>query len=197
MMTSLTCRARAKHHTNRGCAKSRLRRRALTTPSATKHVTCRFLDLSSDEDCTMVGALLNEYASDAMGGATPLEPDVVRTVGAKLNEVPGAMSVAAFDENCVPVGLCNSLMGFSTFKALPLCNIHDVYVKPSHRGCGIAPQMLKLIEEEARARGCCKLTLEVLSNNESAKKSYEKYGFQAYELDPEAGQALFWEKALR
>ncbi|MFT5906124.1 MAG: ribosomal protein S18 acetylase RimI-like enzyme, partial [Cryomorphaceae bacterium] len=42
----------------------------------------------------------------------------------------------------------------------------------------------------------CKITLEVLSKNEVAKSAYQKFGFSGYELDPEAGKALFWEKPI-
>ena len=45
-------------------------------------------------------------------------------------------------------------------------------------------------------RGCCKLTLEVLDNNFIAKALYKKFGFSDYQLDPEYGNALFWEKKL-
>jgi ribosomal protein S18 acetylase RimI-like enzyme len=65
-----------------------------------------------------------------------------------------------------------------------------------YRGKGLSHEMLEKVEEIAIEKGCCKLTLEVLSNNEIAKSSYKKFGFSSYELDPETGQALFWEKLL-
>ena len=48
----------------------------------------------------------------------------------------------------------------------------------------------------ARERGCCKVTLEVLSNNEKAKKAYTRFGFEPYVLDPAAGPAQFWQKGV-
>ena len=48
----------------------------------------------------------------------------------------------------------------------------------------------------ARQLGCCKLTLEVLSNNRRALAAYERAGFAPYVLDPAAGQALFLQKLL-
>ena len=56
--------------------------------------------------------------------------------------------------------------------------------------------MLNKVEEIALAKGCCKVTLEVLSNNIVAKSAYLKFGFAGYELDPKAGSALFWQKTL-
>ncbi len=48
----------------------------------------------------------------------------------------------------------------------------------------------------AKSKGCCKVILEVLSNNEPAKSAYSKFGFLGYQLDPAAGPALFWQKLL-
>ena len=51
-------------------------------------------------------------------------------------------------------------------------------------------------EEIAKDLGCCKLTLEVLSGNEKAKAAYLRFGFDGYQLAPETGHALFWQKKL-
>ena len=57
--------------------------------------------------------------------------------------------------------------------------------------------MLNKVEDIAISKGCCKITLEILSNNEAAKASYKKFGFISYELDPKAGVALFWQKKIK
>nr|GFD20020.1 hypothetical protein [Tanacetum cinerariifolium] len=54
--------------------------------------------------------------------------------------------------------------------------------------------MLTKVEEIARQRGCCKMTLEVLEGNEVALGAYRKLGFSDYQLDPQMGRALFWQK---
>ena len=56
--------------------------------------------------------------------------------------------------------------------------------------------MLGWAEQRARELGCCKLTLEVLSNNTRALAAYERAGFAPYVLDPAAGHALFLQKTL-
>jgi ribosomal protein S18 acetylase RimI-like enzyme len=56
--------------------------------------------------------------------------------------------------------------------------------------------MLQKVEQVANKRGCCKITLEVLEGNTVAKNAYLKFGFAGYALDPEMGNAMFWEKAL-
>ncbi|MCY1509799.1 hypothetical protein D9M68_441550 [compost metagenome] len=74
--------------------------------------------------------------------------------------------------------------------------MHDVVVRASHRGQRVAQQMFAQVEQEARRRGACKLTLEVLSGNAPALRSYEREGFVSYQLDPEFGHAVFLQKKL-
>jgi len=140
-------------------------------------------------------ALLDDYARDPMGGGKALSSRVKDILIPALVAQAGAFSILAFDDD-EPVGLVNCFQTLSTFQARPLINIHDVTVKPSHRGQGISTRMLHRVEEVARQRGCCKLTLEVLEGNRIAQNAYRKLGFRGYELDPALGQALFWEKKL-
>lgn len=140
-------------------------------------------------------ALLDHYARDPMGGGEGLAEAVMDELPARLADHPGFVSFLAFaaDE---AVGLINCFEGFSTFKARPLLNIHDIAVHAGHRGRGVGAALLAAAEGAARARGCCKLTLEVLSNNRPALAAYARAGFAPYQLDPAAGQALFLQKWL-
>lgn len=139
--------------------------------------------------------LLDGYARDPAGGGTPLSAQVRAELPAALAARPQAFSVLAYDDG-QPVGLINCVEGFSTFACRPLVNVHDVVVAPSHRGQRLAQRMLEKVEQEARARGACKLTLEVLSGNVSARKAYEREGFADYQLDPAFGSAMFMQKKL-
>jgi ribosomal protein S18 acetylase RimI-like enzyme len=56
--------------------------------------------------------------------------------------------------------------------------------------------MMEKVESVAKERGACKVTLEVLEGNKVAQNSYAKFGFSGYELDPEMGKAIFWEKVI-
>jgi ribosomal protein S18 acetylase RimI-like enzyme len=56
--------------------------------------------------------------------------------------------------------------------------------------------LLAAAEQHAKSRNCCKLTLEVLTGNARALKSYVGFGFEPYALDPAAGQASFMQKWL-
>jgi len=112
---------------------------------------------------------------------------------AELAKRPHAFSVLA-REGSLAVGLVNCFEGFSTFACRPLVNVHDVVVLASHRGQQIAPRMLQSVEQEARRRGACKLTLEVLPGNANALRVYEREGFTGYQMDPAYGAAVFLQK---
>ena len=94
------------------------------------------------------------------------------------------------------MGLVNCIEGFSTFQCRALVTVHDVVVLASHRGQRVGEQMLALAESIALERGACKLTLEVLQGNQSARRLYERVGFAGYQLDPALGQAQFLQKWL-
>lgn len=166
---------------------------------STDHMVARLrierLDPLDARHAAALLALLDEYASSQSGGGTPLADD------AKAR-LPGVLAARAHYAGWLawdgerPVGLVNAFEGVSTFKAQPLLNIHDIAVAASHRGRGIGRRLLAAAEAEARARGCCKLTLEALESNAGAIALYRDVGFAAYELDPAMGRAIFFEKWL-
>ena len=139
--------------------------------------------------------LMEGYTRDPMGGGKPLSRYSKNHLITGLQKYPTAVTVLAFSGE-EPVGLVTCFESLSTFAAKPLLNIHDVTVQPQFRGQGVATTLLSEVEKIARARGCCKLTLEVLSGNEMARKVYRKNGFGNYQLDPAMGHAEFWEKDL-
>ena len=140
--------------------------------------------------------LLDAYARDPAGGNAGLSEFAKQNLVAELARRSQMFSVLAFDGEHA-VGLVNCVEGFSTFACKPLVNIHDVVVLSSHRGQRVGEQMLNLVEQIARERGACKLTLEVLQGNRPANRLYERLGFAGYELDPAMGKAQFMQKLLR
>ncbi|MBP9642449.1 GNAT family N-acetyltransferase [Budvicia aquatica] len=139
--------------------------------------------------------LLNGYALDPMGGGEALKPQVKSNLVSELAKLPHAFSVMAYVDG-KPAGLINCFFGFSTFACQPLVNIHDVAVSAEYRGLGLSQKMLDKVEQFAKQKGCCKITLEVLEGNDIAKASYRKFGFAGYELDPAMGGAMFWQKKI-
>jgi len=158
-------------------------------------LTVELADYASPRDAADIVALLEAYARDPMGGGEQLGQEVRDEVVPGLAATPGAFSlIARLDGKAV--GLANCFTGFSTFIAKPLINVHDMTVLANHRGRGIGKALLGAVEAEARRRGACKITLEVLSGNDRAKALYAASGYRDYQLDPRSGHALFWQKRL-
>ncbi|MBL8451629.1 MAG: GNAT family N-acetyltransferase [Zoogloea sp.] len=139
--------------------------------------------------------LLDHYMRSPSGTGKPMPPALRTRLPAELRKRPTVLSFLAYQDGRA-AGLINCVEGFSTFAGQPLLNIHDIIVHEDFRRRGIARALLAHAEQAALARGCCKLTLEVLEGNSGARKAYTGFGFQAYQLDPAMGQALFMEKKL-
>jgi ribosomal protein S18 acetylase RimI-like enzyme len=146
--------------------------------------------------------MLQMYASDPMGAGKPLGTDITDTLIAKMAARPHVFSVLAYgdvqgaERKTQPIAFANCIESFSTFKAKPVVNIHDFAIIEQARGHGISQGLMNCIEGVSKQRGACKITLEVLQGNIAAQKAYVKSGFKGYELDPNMGQAMFWEKPL-
>lgn len=153
------------------------------------------VDYNDPKQAKELSMLLNAYAMDPMGGGEPLNPYVMENLAAELAKVPHAFSLICYVDG-KPAGVTNCIEGYSTFKCKPLINIHDIGVLSEFRGLKLSKRMMERVEQIARDKGCCKLTLEVLEGNEPAKQAYLKFGFEGYELDPAMGIATFWEKPL-
>lgn len=152
-------------------------------------------DYSDAKHRTDIIVLLDAYANDPMGGGEGLTSHAKANLVEALAKLPHAFTLIAYVDG-VPAGLTNCFEAFSTFACKPIVNVHDLVVLASFRGLGLSHQILDKVESIATAKGCCKITLEVLSNNAVAQASYKKFGFSGYELDPEVGHALFWEKKI-
>ena len=144
-------------------------------------------------DRTALCALLDGYACDPMGGEHALDTATLARLCDDLAEKPWAFSFIAWEGERA-VGLVNCFEGYSTFKARPLVNIHDLAVLPDARGRGVGQALLQAVETEAQRRQACKITLEVLTGNAVALKSYTHFGFVGYQLVPGAGHAIFLQK---
>lgn len=155
----------------------------------------RLADLSDSADAASYISLLDQYARDPMGGGRPLTKEVLERLPHDLAQFPGTlMLLASVDGQAVAVATC--FTGYSTFRAAPLLNVHDIAVLPSHRGRGIGRAMLRAMEAHARERGCCKITLEVREDNPLAHGLYRSEGYGGAELGDSRVQYLFLEKAL-
>jgi GNAT superfamily N-acetyltransferase len=152
-------------------------------------------DLARSDHARDVVAMTAAYALDPFGNSGPLPEDVLERLVPALRAHPTALVFLPYRGGEV-VGIATCFLGFSTFAARPLVNVHDFSVLPNHRGLGVGRALLAAVERAARARGCVKMTLEVLERNARARRIYAEYGFSSGPALPEAGGALFYTKAL-
>ncbi len=161
----------------------------------TSDVTVIEADLARPEHARATVDLLDDYSRGPGANGHGLPDATKRDLVPGLRAHPGTFVFLAYRGE-EPVGIAVCFLGFSTFAARPLLNVHDVSVLAEHRGAGIGRALMLGVEARARALGCCKITLEVQENNTPAKGLYAKLGFAPYELAAEAGPALFWQKKL-
>jgi ribosomal protein S18 acetylase RimI-like enzyme len=147
-------------------------------------------DLANPAHQTAIIDLLDMYCRDEFGDGKPLSVHAREKLIPGLIKHGGARVFLAYEDN-QPLGVAICLIGFSSFRGQPLVNIHDIAVSPQARGQGVGRQMLAAVETHARDLGCCKVTLEVRSDNARAIGLYRSVGFKSSE--PET---FFWTQKL-
>ena len=152
-------------------------------------------DLNRTDHQHAVVELIDAYAVDPMGNGKPLSAEVRRALIPGLQQHPTTVIFLAY-QGGKAIGIAVCFLGFSTFAARPLINIHDLAVLPEYRGQGIGRRLLEEVERKARDLGCCKLTLEVQENNHRARRAYEAVGFAQAVYEEAAGGSLFLSKPL-
>ncbi len=140
-------------------------------------------------------ALTAAYALDEMGNGGPLPSETLEQLIPGLRSHPTTLILLAY-VNGHAVGIATCFLGFSTFLAKPLINIHDLAVLPEFRGQGIGRQLLAAVDRKAIEFGCGKVTLEVQENNTRARRLYEQAGFKHAMHVRASGGALFFSKKI-
>lgn len=143
-------------------------------------------DLNNPQHQADLVAMLDAYAQDPMGGGKPMAEDVKARLIPGLQAHPAAFTFLAYKgdpENpgeqvsAEAVGIANCFLGFSTFAAKPLINIHDLAVHHTARRMGVGRLLLDAVKAKAQSLDCCVVTLEVRDDNPAAQKLYADYGF--------------------
>ena len=152
-------------------------------------------DLGNLQHQDAIVSLVDAYARDPMGGGKALPEEVRTALIPGLQRHPTTLVFLAW-HSATPVGIAICFVGFSTFLACPLINIHDLAVLPAYRGQGIGRLLVEQVAAKGKALGCCKLTLEVRADNYPAQRLYEAVGFANTASYGGAVQVWFLEKRL-
>lgn len=134
--------------------------------------------------------LIRHYMTDDMGGCKPL------SISMEYNMVEGLKKqtncfVLFIEYNGDIVGLATCFINFSTFRAKPYINVHDIVIHSNMRGKQLGKLLMQKIIEIAHHYNCCKVTLEVREDNVIAQRMYTQLGFG--ETNP---PMHFWTKIL-
>jgi GNAT superfamily N-acetyltransferase len=152
-------------------------------------LTVRPVEFSDTQELRQYLDLLDAYARDPMGADQPLSTAVRKRLARDLAHHPGAHCLLA-RHGMTAVGFATCFLGYSTFRARPLLNIHDIAVLPEWRGKSVARGLLEAIAALGRRLDCCRITLEVREDNPRARQIYERAGFVPAQC------SLFMEKPL-
>ena len=158
-------------------------------------VTILQADLENPTHQQAVVDLINAYAREPMGLGRDLPEDVRRDLVPGLRRHPTTLIFLALSGED-PVGVAVCFLGFSTFAARPLVNVHDLAVLPAYRDRGVGRRLLEQVAATARALGCCTITLEVKEDNTRAQRLYQKMGFEGITPNGGTGDMWFLQKRL-
>ncbi|MGQ1946817.1 GNAT family N-acetyltransferase [Geofilum sp. OHC36d9] len=120
--------------------------------------------------------LLNEYMAHPMGDTTKLTQIQKETLIHELSIHPTAWVLLLKYDNKI-TGAATCFKNFSTFKAAPFINVHDLIISQHYRRKGLARKLLSGIITMAKEAQCCKVNLEVRADNEAAMALYRGIGF--------------------
>ncbi len=154
------------------------------------------VDYQNSEHTQELTHQLNEYCKTLLGFAQELPKENLEKLVPGLKSFENSFALLARKDGTW-CGFAICFKGFSTFKGMPLVNIHDLGVLPAYRNQGVGRALMQAIEAISRESGCCKITLETQTNNAPSQALYHSLGYQGTFLDDAvAGPQLFLTKEL-
>ncbi|MDR2080940.1 MAG: GNAT family N-acetyltransferase [Campylobacteraceae bacterium] len=147
-------------------------------------------DYENQKHTDAVKLLLNAYIADEMGGGKALSKEAQNSLIKKLCAHNKAIVLLAKSESEF-AGLLIAFENIATFSAKPMINIHDIVVLKEYRGGGTGRKLMSALIDEAKKRGCARITLEVREDNKIAQNLYKSMDFK--ETEP---KMFYWRKEL-
>lgn len=128
-------------------------------------------------DVPALHAMLRELAAFE-GGAVDSSPDDLLRDG--FGPQPLFQALVAEGEG---EGEADALVGmliffptYSSWAGKPALMIHDLFVRESGRGKGVGKGLVRALGRIAAERGCCRVEVNVLQSNASARGFYQSLG---------------------
>lgn len=133
-------------------------------------------DFLNESHCRSIVNLIRAYMADPMGDAKAPDNSFDQKLIEGLKNQSSCYILFAILGNQA-VGMATCFVNFSTFKATPYTNVHDIIVLEKYRGQGIGRALLEDVIVRAYQNNHCKVTLEVRDDNLVAQKLYKDLGF--------------------
>lgn len=124
-------------------------------------------------DGTTIHALLTELAAFEQGSVAATAADLERDA---FGPQPLFAALLA-EQDGRAVGMLTYLSLYSSWSGRPALMIHDLFVQEQARGLGAGKALVTRLADIARARGCCRVDVNVLDWNEKARGFYAALGF--------------------
>lgn len=142
--------------------------------------------------------LMKDYSKHEMSGSESISSDILMQVLNYCFDIKNGIIFIAYRALIDPVGFVTCLYGYSTFAGKKTLNIHDIYVAENEASKGIGNILLDRVESHARSHDYCKITLEVRTDNEKAKKIFLRSGFEnGGQFGGKFAAMEYWQKYLR
>ncbi|WP_226481976.1 GNAT family N-acetyltransferase [Natrinema amylolyticum] len=149
------------------------------------------IELASRDDLDALAELWVRLAADQRRHDSAVRPESNReamreTLGAYL--VNDGLLVARLDDAIVgfaSVSIERGTLELDTTRGL----LSNIYVEPAYRNRGIGTALLEAAEESLVQRGADAMLLEVMADNESARRFYRRKGYDEFRVTMERSLA--------
>ncbi|MGO9900746.1 MAG: GNAT family N-acetyltransferase [Solirubrobacteraceae bacterium] len=130
------------------------------------------------QDAADVARLLIEFR-DWAGSKSPCDACFHGSVARLLQEPNTVFLLASRGDASPAAGVCQLRYRHSVWTGVEDCWLEDLYVRSDLRGAGLGRELAGAACENARARGCARIELDVNDENRAAVSLYESLGFSA------------------
>ena len=131
---------------------------------------------------------------DWWGKDRPSYEEIREPVSVLVEDSATDFLLAAPDDAERPAAVCQLRYRLSVWTGADDCWLEDLFVEDAARGAGLGRALVEAAIEQALARGCRRMELDVNESNEHAIAFYESLGFTTEPKPP--GRTLFVSRRL-